>query len=122
MDEVEDVSTKLERNPRTRTTSADVAEKSGAVVCEGNAFPLKSGEGSFSGGHIRILLLKTGEELIAEAKADRGYGIPGEGIGDRILLARNMLKGTVELRNCRQMVLLAGRAGFGLLGEGVDER
>ena len=67
-------------------------------------------------------MLKTGEELIVEAKADRGYGIPGEGVGDRILLARNMLKGTVELQNCRQMALLVGRAGVGLLDEDVDER
>ena len=80
MDEVEDVPTKLERNSRTRMTGADVAEKSGAVVCEGNIFPLKSGEGSSAGGHLRILLLKTGEELIVEAKADRGYGIPREGV------------------------------------------
>ena len=109
MDEVEDMTTKLERNPRTRTTGADVAEKSGAVVCEDMTtklernprtrttgadvaeksgavvFPLKSGEGSSAGGYLRILLLKTGEELIVEAKADRGYGISGEGVGDRIL-------------------------------------
>ena len=34
MDEVEDVSTELKRNPRARTAGADVAEKSGAIVVE----------------------------------------------------------------------------------------
>ena len=45
MDEVEDVPMELKRNPRERTTSADVAEKSGATVIERDIFPLKSGEG-----------------------------------------------------------------------------
>ena len=57
---------------------------------------LKSGDVGSAGGHLRILLLQTGEELVVEAKADRGDGVSGEGISDRILLARNMLKSTVE--------------------------
>ena len=96
MDEVEDVSTELKRNPRSRTAGTDVAEKSGAIVVEGDVFLLKNGDVGSAGGHLRILLLQTGEELVVKAKADRGDGVSGEGISDRILLARNMLKSTVE--------------------------
>ena len=70
MDEVEDMSTELKRNPRVRTAGADVVEKSGASVVEGDVFPLKNGEGGSAGGHLRILLLQTGEKLVVEAKAD----------------------------------------------------
>ena len=96
MDEVEDVSTELKRNPRARTAGADVAQKSGATVVEGDVVPLKSSGGSSAGGHLRILPLQTGEELVVEAKADRGDGVSREGVCDRILVARNMLKSTVE--------------------------
>ena len=96
MDDVEDASTELKRNPRPRTAGADVAEESGAAVVEGDVFPLKSGEGGSAGGHLRILLLQTGEELVVEAKADRGDVVLGEGVSTRILLARNMLKSAVE--------------------------
>ena len=39
-----------------------------------------------------------GEELVVEAKADRGDVVPGEGISDRILLARNMLNSEIADR------------------------
>ena len=57
VDEVEDASTKLKRDPWTRTTGADIAEEGVAVVVEGNVFPLKGSEGGSAGGHLRILLL-----------------------------------------------------------------
>ena len=62
-----------------------------------------------------------GEELVVEAEAYGGYGVPGEGISDRIFLARNMLQGAVELGYRRQMALLSGRMMVRLLGEGVDK-
>ena len=96
MDEVEDVPTELKRNPNARTAGADVAKKSGATVVKGDVFPLKSGEGGSAGGHLRIMLLQMGEELVVAAKADRGDGVSGEDVSDRILLARNMSKCTVE--------------------------
>ena len=71
MDEVNDSSTELKRDPMARTADADVAEESGAIVVEGDVFPLKSSEAGPAGGHLRILLLKTGEEVVVEAKADR---------------------------------------------------
>ena len=95
VNKVEDESTKLKRNPRARTAGADVAEESGAVVVEGDVFPLKSSEGGPAGEHLRILLLQTGEEFVIEAKSDRGDVVPGEGVSDRIFLARNMLKSAV---------------------------
>ena len=70
MDEVEDASTELKRNPRVRTAGADVAQKSGATVVEGDVFPLKSGERDFAGRDLSILLLQMGKELAVEAKAD----------------------------------------------------
>ena len=57
MDEVEDGSMELERNPWARMVSADVAEESGATVVEGNVLPLKSCEGGSAGGRLKILLL-----------------------------------------------------------------
>ena len=71
MEEVEDSSTELERDPRARMAGADVTEESGAGVVEGDIFPLKNGEGISAVGHLRILLLKTGEELVVEAEVDR---------------------------------------------------
>ena len=62
-----------------------------------------------------------GEELIVEAEAYGGNGVPGEGVGDRIFLARNMLQGTVELGYRRQVTLLTGRMRVRFLGEGVDK-
>ena len=59
---------------------------------------------------------------MVEAEADRGDVVPVEGISDRILLTRNMLKSAAEFGDCRQMTLLSGGARVGLLGEGVDER
>ena len=121
MDEVEDASTELKRNPRARTAGADVAEESGVTVVERDNFPLKSGEGGPAGGHLRMLLLQMGEKLIIDAKAGRGDVVPGEGISDRIFLARNMLKSAVEFRDFREMMLLSsgarvGRAAGGLSG------
>ena len=49
MDEVENSSTELKRNPRARAADADVTEENGAVVLEGEVFPLKSSEGSPAG-------------------------------------------------------------------------
>ena len=57
VDEVEDTSTKLKRDPWTRTAGADVTEEGVAIVVEGNVFPPKSGKGGSAGGHLRILLL-----------------------------------------------------------------
>ena len=57
VDEVENVSTKLKRDPWTKTAGADVAEESVAVVAEGNVFPPKCSEGGSAGRHLRILLL-----------------------------------------------------------------
>ena len=48
MDEVEDVSMELKRNPRERTTGADVAEKSGATVIERDIFSTANGRGARS--------------------------------------------------------------------------
>ena len=57
VDEVEDESTKLKRDPWTRMAGADVAGEGVAVVVEGNVFPPKGSEGGSAGGHLRILLL-----------------------------------------------------------------
>ena len=57
MDEVEDASTKLKRDPWTKVACDDVAEEGVAVVVEGNVFPPKGGEGGSAGRHLRILLL-----------------------------------------------------------------
>ena len=57
MDEVEDESAELKRNPRARMAGADVTEENVVVVVEGDVFLLKSGEGGPAGGHLRILLL-----------------------------------------------------------------
>ena len=57
VDEAEDTSTKLKRDPWTRTAGADVAEEGVTVVVERNVFPPKGGEGGSEGGHLRILLM-----------------------------------------------------------------
>ena len=57
MGEVEDASTKLKRDPWTRTAGADVAEEGVTIVVEGNVFPPKGSDGGSAGGRLRILLL-----------------------------------------------------------------
>ena len=57
VDEVEDVMTKLKRDPWARVADADVGEEGVAVVVEGDVFPPKGSEGGSAGGHLRILLL-----------------------------------------------------------------
>ena len=57
VDEVEDVLTKLKRDPWVRAAGTDVAEEDVTVVVEGDVFPLMGSEGGSAGGHFRILLL-----------------------------------------------------------------
>ena len=57
VDEVENSSTKLKRDPWTRTAGADVAEEGVAIVVEENVFPPKGSEGGSARGHLRFLLL-----------------------------------------------------------------
>ena len=57
MDKVEDVLTKLKRDPWARVAGADIAEEVVAVVVEGDVFPPKGSEGGSAGGHLRIPLL-----------------------------------------------------------------
>ena len=47
--------------------------------------------------------------VIVETEAYGSNGVPGEGVGDKIFLARNMLQGAVELGYRRQVTLLTGR-------------
>ena len=118
VDGVEDLPSQAPRDPGPQSAGADVAEDLPSVVAHVDVAPLK---GRVFPLCVVFFLLEALEVLEVEPQVSHGHGVAGESVCHGVALPRDVLKGTVELRDGGQLPLLPAGARVGLLGEGVHQ-
>ena len=118
VDGVEDISPQAPWDPGPWFAGADVTEDFFGFATHVGVAPL---EGHVLPPCVVFFLLEALEVLEVEPQVSHGHNISGESVCHGVALPRDVLEGTVVLRDKGQLPLLPAGARVGLLGEGVHQ-